>query len=66
MLGHWGGVAPFNGTAVPTVVSALYGAAVLAFVPRCIFGALVASRWNPIIREFYKRLLADGKPKSLP
>ena len=28
-------------------------------------GALVASRWNPVIREFYKRLLAAGKPKKL-
>ena len=28
-------------------------------------GALVASRFNPVIREFYKRLLAAGKPKKL-
>ena len=34
--------------------------AVLAFVPRCILGALVASRWNPIIREFYKRLRQES------
>ena len=26
-------------------------------------GALVASRWNPVIRNFYQRLLAAGKPK---
>ena len=28
-------------------------------------GALAASRCNPIIRDFYRRLLADGKPKKL-
>ena len=28
-------------------------------------GALVASRWNPVIRDFYQRLLATGKPKKL-
>ena len=28
-------------------------------------GALVASRFNPVIRDFYKRLLAAGKPKKL-
>ena len=28
-------------------------------------GALVASRHNPIIRDFYRRLLAAGKPKKV-
>ena len=28
-------------------------------------GALVASRWNPVIRDFYQRLLAAGKPQML-
>jgi transposase len=44
---------------------------------RCIFGgrpqvrkvlfmaALVATRWNPVIKVFYERLLATGKPKKL-
>jgi transposase len=27
--------------------------------------AVVASRWNPVIRAFYQRLLAAGKPKKL-
>ena len=27
--------------------------------------ALVASRWNPVIRAFYQRLLAAGKPKKV-
>ena len=28
-------------------------------------GAMVASRFNPVIRDFYQRLLSDGKPKKL-
>ena len=28
-------------------------------------GAMVASRFNPVIREFYQRLLAAGKPKKV-
>jgi transposase len=28
-------------------------------------GALAATRWNPIIRPFYERLLAAGKPKQV-
>ena len=28
-------------------------------------GALVASRWNPVVRDIYQRLLAAGKPKKL-
>ena len=28
-------------------------------------GALVASRHNPVIRDFYQRLLASGKPKKV-
>ena len=27
--------------------------------------ALVAARFNPILKAFYQRLLADGKPKKL-
>ena len=27
--------------------------------------ALVATRWNPVIRAFYQRLLAAGKPKKV-
>ena len=29
-------------------------------------GALVASQYNPVIRDFYRRLLAAGKPRSWP
>ena len=28
-------------------------------------GALVASRWSPVVRDFYQRLLAAGNPKKL-
>ena len=28
-------------------------------------GTLVTARWNPVLREFYQRLLAAGKPKKL-
>jgi len=28
-------------------------------------GALVASRWNPLLRSFYQRLCAAGKPKKV-
>ena len=28
-------------------------------------GALVASRYNPVIRDFYRRLLAAGEPNKL-
>jgi transposase len=27
--------------------------------------ALVATRFNPILKDFYQRLLAKGKPKKL-
>ena len=35
------------------------------YVLRCTWGALVASRWNPVIRNFYQRLLAANKPKKV-
>ena len=28
-------------------------------------GAMVASRWNPVLRDFYQRLLDAGKPKKV-
>ncbi len=28
-------------------------------------GELAASRFNPVIRDFYQRLLSAGKPKKL-
>ena len=32
---------------------------------RSVVGALVAARHNPVIRAFYRHLLAAGKPKKL-
>ena len=28
-------------------------------------GALVAARWNPVLRPFYQRLRAKGKPAKV-
>tara|TARA_B100002003_G_C14070547_1_gene515044 strand:- start:36 stop:986 length:951 start_codon:yes stop_codon:yes gene_type:complete len=37
-----------------------------AFVRAALYmGALVASRWNPVLRAFYQRLCAAGKPKKV-
>lgn len=37
-----------------------------ASVRRVLYmAALVATRWNPVIRHFYRRLLALGKPKKV-
>ena len=59
------GVAPFNRDSGPhrgkrsvwggraTVRSTLY------------MGAMVASRWNPVLRDFYQRLLEAEKPKKV-
>ena len=59
------GVAPFNRDSGPyrgkrsvwggqaTVRSTLY------------MGALVANRYNPVLRNFYQRLLEAGKPKKV-
>ena len=37
----------------------------LYYPRRPVHGALVASQYNPVIRDFYRRLLAAGKPKKL-
>ena len=47
------------------MASVVYGAGRDCVRAVLYMGALVASRWNPVIREFYKRLLAAGKPKKL-
>ena len=37
-----------------------------AFVRAALYmGALVATRYNPLIQRFYYRLVAAGKPKKL-
>ena len=35
------------------------------FRPVVYMAAMVASRFNPVIRDFYQRLLAAGKPKKV-
>ncbi len=59
------GVAPFNrdnGT-LPGKRTVWGGRARVRAV--LYMGALVATRHNPVIRDFYRRLLAAGKPKKL-
>ena len=58
------GVAPTTATVAPCGANAPSG----ADAPGCAvlyMGALVASRHNPAIRDFYQRLLAAGKPKKV-
>ena len=59
------GVAPFNRDSGPRrgKRSVWGGRSRLRAV--LYMGALVASRCNPVLRAFYKRLLAAGKPKKL-
>ena len=33
--------------------------------PRCTWQTLVGTRYNPVIKAFYQRLLSVGKPKKL-
>ena len=60
-----GGVAPFNRDSGPRrgKRSVWGGRSRLRAV--LYMGALVASRCNPVLRAFYQRLLAAGKPKKL-
>ena len=59
------GVAPFNrDSGALRVRRTVWGGR--ARVRAALYmGALVASRFNPVIRDFYQRLLAAGKPKKL-
>lgn len=59
------GVAPFNrDSGAMRGKRSIYGGR--AHVRRTLYmGALVATRFNPVIARFYKRLLAAGKPKKV-
>ena len=59
------GVAPFNRDSGPhRGRRTIWGGR--AVVRAALYmGALVASRWNPVLRDFYQCLLAAGKPKKL-
>ena len=64
------GVAPSTGTVVPCGANAPSGVDGPGSAPpstwgRLYMGAMVASRFNPVIRDFYQRLLSAGKPKKL-
>ena len=59
------GVAPYNRDAAPGGANAPSGAERSRVRAVLYMGALVASRHNPAIRDFYQRLLAAGKPKKV-
>ena len=59
------GVAPFNQDSGPHRGRRTVWGGRAVVRATLYMGALVASRWNPVLREFYQRLLAAGKPKKL-
>ena len=66
----WSAWLPTIATAAPFEANAPSGADAPECGPsstweRWYMGALVASRHNPAIRDFYQRLLAAGKPKKV-
>ena len=56
---------PTTATVAPCGANAPSGADAPGCGPVLYMGALVASRHNPAIRDFYQRLLAAGKPKKV-
>ena len=59
------GVAPFNRDSGPYRGKRTVWGGRARVRAALYMGALVASRWNPVIRDFHQRLLAAGKPKKL-
>ena len=59
------GVAPFNRDSGPHRGKRTVWGGRARVRAALYMGALVARRWNPVIQEFYQRLLAAGKPKKL-
>ena len=61
------GVAPFNrDSGSRRGKRSVWGGSLLTRLRAVLYmGALVASRHNPVLRAFYQRLLAAGKPKKL-
>ena len=59
------GVAPFNRDSGPLRGKRTVWGGRARVRATLYMGALVASRYNPVIRAFYQRLLAAGKPKKL-
>ena len=63
-------IAALAGVAPSTETAALCGAGALcgggrSSVRAALHGALVASRFNPVIQAFHQRLLESGKPKKV-
>jgi len=56
---------PLTGTAVPFGENARCGAARSQVRAVLYMAALVATRYNPVLRAFYQRLCAAGKPKKV-
>ena len=59
------GVAPFNRDSGPHRGKRSVGGGRATVRSTLYMGALVASRRNPVLREFYQRLLEAGKPKKV-
>ena len=59
------GVAPFNRDSGPRRGRRSVWGGRIRLRAALYMGALVASRCNPVLRAFYQRLLAAGKPKKL-
>ena len=59
------GVAPFSRDSRPHRGRRTVWGGRAAVRATLYMGALGASRYNPVLREFYQRLLAAGKPKKL-
>ena len=59
------GVAPYNRDSGPHRGKRIVWGGRSRVRAALYMGALVASRWNPVIRDFYQRLLATGKPKKV-
>ena len=59
------GVAPFSRDSGPHLGRRTVWGGRAVVRAALYMGALVASRRNPVLRDFYRRLLAAGKPKKL-
>ena len=59
------GVAPFNRDSGPYRGKRSVGGGRATVRSTLYMGALVATRFNPVLRDFYQRLLEAGKPKKL-
>ena len=61
----WWAWRPSTGTAAPCEADAPSGADAPGFGVFSTWGTLTATRFNPVISDFYQRLLAAGKAKKV-